>query len=123
MIKANELRIGNWVKVENDFERVDNILEDGAYCYLSKEAESVFQPYSFINPIPLTEEWLLKMGFDEIDIEENKNNVRVFHLNGIYCNTLYGVYYYTHLLKQIQYVHQLQNLYFALTGEELEVKL
>lgn len=123
-MKVTELRVCNciedWTDVKNGPIQRQIDLDDFAMMANYERSENHPLPFK---PIPLTEEWLLKMGFDEIDIEENKNNVRVFHLNGIYCNTLYGVYYYSHLLKQIKHVHQLQNLYFALTGEELEVKL
>ncbi len=75
-----------------------------------------------LNYIPLTEEWLAKLGFEKI---ENPNNTGTFlwTINEIgfiqsdkfYCASIDS-------LIEIQYVHQLQNLYFALTGEELTLK-
>lgn len=129
MIKASELRIGNWVygfkttwSIEaSDFRRVD---------YDNNEV-----PY---NPIPIAEEWLLKMGFVADKYNGSQGNTSSYmkkthdfigcykHINligedGLFyfqCNTK-GVY--TSGVK-IKYIHQLQNLYFALTGEELEIK-
>jgi hypothetical protein len=68
-----------------------------------------------INPIPITEEWLVRFGFEHEETEysnfQNKDGVRLFFHN--------GVWNYSSLNTVIKSVHQLQNLYFALTGEEL----
>jgi hypothetical protein len=72
-----------------------------------------------IFPIPLTEEWLLKFGFVKTPLTYDKDKL---------CISIRGVQYdkgrtyfnsWTILEHQPEYVHQLQNLYFALTGEEL----
>ena len=75
-------------------------------------------------PIPLTDEWLLKFGF-----EVNTPNLRWMHpvlLSEVYKTESGGLTLLqngTHLTNNpILYVHQLQNLYFALTGEELTIK-
>lgn len=67
-------------------------------------------------PIPLTEEWLFKFGFEKA-------------LNGWWDKTETwcwkdDIFYLGALswLAECKYVHQLQNLYFALTGEELKTK-
>ena len=80
----------------------------------------------YLQPIPLTEEWLLKFGFEklsnfeeqymeedyvwQIDVERSPS---LLLSNGIFHEDNYGV--------KLEYVHQLQNLYFALTGKELEL--
>jgi hypothetical protein len=74
-----------------------------------------------LKPIPLTEEWLLKFGFERrpwgliingLLFRDNiKNPCEVLTLeigNGF--------------RTEVKYVHQLQNLYFSLTGEELIIK-
>lgn len=68
--------------------------------------------------IPLTEELLINFGFIFSGIVQQKKYLRLIYEDGG------KLFYYCHpLLKiEIKYVHQLQNLYFALTGEELEVK-
>lgn len=70
--------------------------------------------------IPLTEEWLLKFGFSgalyyfksgfEFSLKKQSDGF-VMIIND-----------YEECWPEIQYVHQLQNLYFALTGEELTIK-
>ena len=73
-------------------------------------------------PIPLTEEWLVKFGFKiEGKTWGNTNYSKDF--SGIWLQDRGELYKCTisngnkHI--EIRYVHQLQNLYFALTGEEL----
>lgn len=72
------------------------------------------------SPIPITEEWLLKFGFE--------NYLTYWHLYhddicfDISRNFHFQIEEYNYPFK-LQYVHQLQNLYFSLTGEELKIKL
>ena len=110
-MKANELRIGNFIYNErNEIFKVNWITE-------MIESQS--------NAIPLTEEWLLKFGFtrhhDDYynDIIFIKNVVNNYEFEwGVYPITLNsGVQINNRTL--LKHVHQLQNLYFALTGEEL----
>ena len=121
MIQAQELRIGNLVecfsirevcvikehkiKVRHEISKGHFILE---WCPI-KSLE--------LNPIPLTEEWLSKFGFKKIGsfyrIKDSRFVEVLIHDDGIdVCN--HSIY-----LLHIKYVHQLQNLYFALTGEKL----
>jgi hypothetical protein len=122
-MKSTELRIGNLVYITDSSTQLffKEVTEINIYnlMYLSGECK---EPIEFeIEPIPLTEEWLLKMGFDKaingwfcskeyLWLRQNKLNNQWFAgVNGIGDIDC----------KRIDYVHCLQNLYFALTGEEL----
>ena len=66
--------------------------------------------------IPLTDEWLVKFGFEESEFVFSKNMYFIKGMQIWKCNDMFlcdknGIY--------IKHVHQLQNLYFALTGKEL----
>jgi hypothetical protein len=110
---SNELRIGNYLQ---DFG--GNVAQ---VIHLTKD-KTILE-----SPIPLTEEWLLKFGFIQ-----KKTKGRGFYLNDILLRLENDKYetiliaddpFCGHLVEQeIKYVHQLQNLYFALTGNELEIK-
>ena len=111
MLKNNELRIGNLVYPDMSYpESITVCVKD-------------FEDTSHLNPIPLTEEWLLRAGFEKLtSIEKGfKSNsytyVRGFsfivHLN----NGLLSINFWQGNEKK--FVHQLQNLFFSLTGEEL----
>ncbi len=127
MIKANELRIGNWVlvsvKTDNDEKleiRID--INDLRRIYEGSEL------YNF-EPILLTEEWLLKFGF-----KLKQNSLFTKKLEYIYNSIKYcddnkiWIYYNDdndagcNAIADLNYVHELQNLYFALTKQELPFK-
>ena len=109
MINANELRIGNWVKINGHEIKLAKEL----FCLLLMD--QVAAPY----PIQLTPEILEKCGF------EMHNDRGLWRLNNFYLHfyTLsdneYCFKYNDFRSSSIFYLHQLQNLYFALTGEEL----
>lgn len=117
-MKANELRIGNWVLRNN---KPVKIVADK---FLPIALETLGKDY--IKPIPLTEEWLVKFGFEE-DFEGISstwhNEVKSIRIEIIHdsngFHTIVGAF---STWVNIQYVHQLQNLYFALTNTELELK-
>lgn len=123
-MKAHELRIGNFVNL------FKGISDDGAE-YEVYELVS-FDIYKLdesncedVEPIPLTEEWLLKFGFKR-DGAEYKNGLWKIAVDypkkeiirfGLFSKKLD----WTRLNEtSFSYVHQLQNLYFALCGEELK---
>ena len=137
-MKANELRIGNWI--ENPFL---------SYCQVSgvdslertlRDEEDYKHDILDCKPIPLDEEWLLKMGFilvkrinrvnkkngytykfGEYFIVLNKYTLDDFH--SLWDEELHEPSQMgTCIHGKLTYVHQLQNLYFSLTGEELEIK-
>lgn len=111
-MKANELRIGNWVKWPGEKEPNEVQWQHGHWLGVFKGN------YSFPEPIPLTEEWLLKFGFKKIGNQFIIENGRITLTDDIKYGNQF-IYEFTSLV----YVHQLQNLYFALTGNELEIKL
>ena len=99
-MKANELRIGNYVKDPYD----------GVIKLVSVEKDA-----SMLRPIPLTEEWLLKFGFEIVGKKTlYKNHIAVIPIYKIKKRQMYSC-----KGARLDSVHRLQNLYFALTGEEL----
>ena len=122
MIKANEIRIGNWFDFYGRPMQVRPITINDIFYGKIYE------------PIPLTEEWLIKFGFEKLD----SSSCIVYHIghNEITHDWLFDLTwlkkpelinspnapFYKNGRHTIYYVHQLQNLYFALTGEELTIK-
>jgi hypothetical protein len=116
-MEARELRIGNLVKYKGDIHPVTSIDSTINWVYLNENIDCSL--YS-IEPVILTEEWILKFGFEYVDyagsycykdhlIDETHEGF-VFNL---FCSNDKDC------IVKIKYVHQLQNLYFTLTGEEL----
>ena len=123
MIPANQLRINNLVYYNNQHNEIGLVTEIKTslipkidYVGINNRIDIYYQT-KHINPIPLTEEWLLKFGFDN---KHNKDKFTIIlkgKLNYEKGRTYFNSW--TILEKQPDYVHELQNLYFALTGEEL----
>ena len=120
-MKSNEFRINNLLLKDNNIEKVAVINCDNTIRIFPKtEKENGLTygcyPLSFFNPITLTEEWLLKFGYKEKDLEDGKI-ITVIENNkciGFIINNLSS-------MVILKHVHQLQNLYFALTNNELEI--
>ena len=105
-MKARELRTTNLVyNLYNQVEMVRSIVDD--YSVLGLYA------------IPLTEEWLMKLGFENWDKNKwiDSNSVLTISKNG---DNFLCLFNQRHI--DIFHVHQLQNLYFGITGEDLIVK-
>jgi len=125
MIDAKSLRLGNFVLVENDYEEVVGINKYEITCRLDETSHGINQSIKDIKPIILTEKWLLRFGFSK----EIFNALYIGkEVNGKYF-TLYtedNINYYffyesdgVKMKRKVDYVHQLQNLYFFLTDKEL----
>lgn len=154
-MKAEELRIGNYVNIKDwqdeisffgEFDisqdQLDNLINKGDGYVIVKsigyDVELVaygcnidFYAYNEIEPIPLTKEWLLKLGFEKSDITGFdmcfiNNNINRYVIQKM-CDkwTLFIRIDNDNLelLLGFDHVHQLQNLYYALTKEELKLKL
>lgn len=109
MIKAQELRIGNYVQYEE--------LKNPSKVWIIDCTETSTSTKA--KPIPLTEEWLLKFGFIK-----SENILKFFLYNNFEVYIQDNVFWYdlTNDSIVIENVHQLQNLYFALTSYELTIK-
>jgi hypothetical protein len=118
-MKAQELRIGNLVNYGVNIVPIksihtESVLKDEVRIYveLNEKLQNYCLDITEIEPIPLTEERLLKFGVKD-------NRLGLFDVVKVSDDIGYHIYFIGRHLKEIQYVHQLQNLYFALTGEEL----
>ena len=154
MIKEQELRIGNHVIYKSiqmvmqnkngDWENYEEPHQLHTIQVNADHLKNMETNASHYQPIPLTEEWLLKFGFkesihnwfglkyfteceehvEEMKIEYNIVSNRLAIYDAIEETDMVNILSYPiYTAKKIQYVHQLQNLYFALTGEELTSKL
>ncbi len=118
MLKASELRIGNLVMFDKE-------LIDLGWINLKDLSNELPITNALYKPIQLTEEWLVKFGFETNNWTDNGHpiyygwNKSGFLLEGKLPNlSLDG----SNNELIIKHVHQLQNLYFSLTGKELTTK-
>ena len=123
-MNANELRINNWVGWNGP-----SHYENALVSAISKD-EIFFKCgdsglINEIEPILLTEKWLLRFGFEKIigkiDIyEKDRLRIWVGSRGQSLCYLIEEDTTSAHYIpNSIEYVHQIQNLYFALFGKEL----
>ena len=113
-LDSHEIRLGNTYKVE---------LGDGTYktdLINLADLENLLDDDldDFYQALEISEEWLVKVGFtsisdriyfyDDFGYEFGLINRAVLRIENNFIS-----------FNHIQYAHQLENLYFALTGEEL----
>ena len=115
MIHPHELRIGNWVYIQSS-KMVKQF--DGERTQTYKLHNVISEKARLFDPIPLTEDILLnRCGFYKYPA--------LFYKCKVCISIIHGKLYFKFKQEnvEIKYLHQLQNLYFALTGNELEINL
>lgn len=129
MIDPKELRIGNYVR---SLKNNSNLCFGGNLPFWEVTIDDMLHILN--NPknyesIPLTEDWLVKFGFEENPSHEHPHfdNWRRPEDTDFSLGNYNDEYWVVEFLDQtygcpeIKYVNQLQNLYFALTGQELTI--
>jgi hypothetical protein len=122
MVKPNEVRIGNWLLMEyldSKYVQVTAVSDKSGIVINRAPITS-----SILKGIPVTPEILLKAGFykqDENYYVHDESYIWIMLEDmtiGLFilpCENDADI--------SVKYVHQLQNFYFALTGEELKIEL
>lgn len=142
-MKSNELRINNLVNIgiSRDFKDIHGFIEsfNCEKAIVSYNNERHVFLLKYINPIPLTEEWhnkfgVTKNGFGSFEyvLKNNHNLYLTVLFTGDYVMIRQGKnksieddvisIWNKDVIKRNMYVHEWQNLFFTLTGEELEIK-
>lgn len=138
-MKVRGLRIGNYISgiyINGDCSEYDSYEEKEELCevvgidsvgfsesniWVAGLEKSGIENYDSFEPIPLTEQWLIDFGFEKNSITQGKFNKKEWQIflqpDGNHIFRIVGM-----SLCNCKYVHELQNLFFALTGKELEVK-
>lgn len=125
MIQPQELRLGNIVSISDTPCAVRAIHEDGQvqleYKYSSNgEVKTSLVIAKSFEGISITIDWLIRLGF-----KPNHEMPWLMENGALMCNT--GNCWIWHwsgmVIKDIKYIHELQNVMFALSGRELEIRL
>jgi len=138
-LKANELRIGNWIADRGgkqwQIDHWESMNKVSAKTPVSMcmgilmEGHPLTEYVDYLKPIPLTEDWLIRFGGKPL---KNGYWISITNLRGeLHFETFNHTdeivttiksQFSDLILDRIKYVHTFQNLYFALTGEELTDK-
>ena len=125
-MKASELRIGNWIQDidPGDCYQVDEIKKNG---FVAGPLGVFPAGMEFDYGITITEEWLLKFGFEKVCVSRQDDS---FAWEIVLNQKQIMLFYFPEMMikikhsfqdKKYPFVHQLQNLYYALTREELTI--
>lgn len=133
-MKAQELRIGNYLQDnEGELCRVEQLGDWGGNKDII-EASAINGPLINLplSLIPLTEKWLIRFGFEELkDKYRLQNSSTIYDIIFIKEEKVLALEDFlvagsnvitVGYLNHIRFIHQLQNFYFALTSEELQLK-
>lgn len=126
MIDVKQLRIGSIVANKHGFQfEVVGIFKDQILCDFKGNEGDVFEfKPSEVFGVPLSDEWLVdKFGFiPSMECKEQLVLDKIVFQR--YDDTQARIWWrgrYLGICQRLEYVHQLQNLYYALTGTELEL--
>lgn len=123
-MNAAELRIGNWV--QPDWQ--ENSIQVNAKMIV-EQFQSNLTDTCYLSPILLTDEWLEKFGFKKRGNEYilDTQHFKLFAQEDTTFNS--GCFFITRKMEispnqvdficNCRYVHRFQNIYYALSGEEL----
>ena len=126
-MKATEVRIGNWIYNEKrHFIKVSSVSNDSGIMCIAHIPENKCYP------IPLSRDIVQKCGFGEVGMYENvyhKDNIRIHFDKNCKDEETDSVLFIVYndddstFSKEVSSIHELQNLYFALYGKELECSI
>lgn len=127
MIDPKELRIGNLVQRPK---KLRNEVLDGGLIYyginviMLRDCEHYGKDWAF-EPIPLNEKWFFRFGFTKHHADFGDKIIMFKKSKSGWIWMLYPKELGSaeeNRSQPLKYVHQLQNLYYAITGKELKIK-
>lgn len=123
-MKPTELRIGNLVCYNGKVVKVEQITKHKiGYHTEPNETRMNYARLCEIEPIPITEELLLKNGFEQCDYMFKTLFFEMYEVENGWHLHIDNDKFETAIALTIKYLHQMQNAYYLVTGKELEIKI
>lgn len=132
---TNELRLGNYVGSNIGLAKIKSIEKDRVIITEPNDDRySLSRMIDEIKPISIDYERLIDLGFSDKDYKQGWIGIDVLNTDFVLAKpenesaSHKGFYRWVYeqagvyLLKKIQFVHELQNLVYELTGVELSIK-
>ena len=126
MIQSKELRLGNYVKdgIYGFPKYVCAIGNDWIYLDFNGNESDIWEcDEKDLEPITITDELLLKFGFEQCDYLFKTLLIEMYEVANGWNLHIDNEKFETVLSTTIKYVHQLQNAYYISTGEVLKIQL
>ena len=127
MISCYELRIGNYVLVDESFQRIAAINRTTASTLEAEENSETVSEHNLdnIEPVPLTDDIIKQCGFAFHDYFNFWQLITTGIRSEMNISTDYEVIDFMRkpILKKLTSLHQLQNIYYLLKGRELEFQV
>ena len=115
-LQVNELKFGNLVNhISFGDIFIYGVNKDCIQCDFDNS--TYYDDLEYYKPIPITEEWLIKFGFKRTSSNGSgfiSNKLRIE--KRIDTNNAFQVWWNSWYLVDVTEIHNLQNLYFSLTG-------
>lgn len=121
MIRTKDLRLGNIVNENMGFAmKVVSIFQDEVYLNFDEHEGDYFEEdFMKLNPVPITEELLAKIGA----VKKEDRDFKSYKIAGMEINLIDGKWIeYVHRIEVVG-LHTLQNIFYFTRGEELGIKL
>lgn len=120
-MKAEELRIGNLVLIDGETRQISGIIGELIYAHHT-DAHKVLNAPDSVFGIPITEDWLIKFGFENQSehLYRRVTNDFAFAFSITRVSNNSWAFPMFAIRRPIKFVHELQNLYFSICDEELK---
>lgn len=128
-LKAKELRIGNLILIDGEPCNIGYVVIEGLVMQEMK-ANLHFMYHCKFEAIPISEKWLKNLGFDCISKKRNWYDYNkefngfdfAINIEGKIAIGRNGNWQTLTFIKEIKYVHHLQNVFYDFTQIELIIK-
>lgn len=127
-MKNTELKIGNYVQHNDEIIKVEQITKRKiGYHRNGDKSRMHYLKYSEIKPIEITEDILIRLGFEETFDDTYPEILRYDKINVIKFDERLLVYIFNkcidcHFSDRIKYIHELQNAYYVVNNKELHLQ-
>ena len=125
MIQTKELLLGNYVKdgIYGFPMYVCALGDDWVYLDFNGNEGDIWEcDDKDLEPITITDELLLKFGFEQCDYLFKTHLIEMYEVANGWHLHIDNERFETVLSTTIKYVHQLQNAYYISTGEILKIQ-
>jgi len=123
-LSSKDFRIGNLIAYKSEIVEISSLHSDDTFRIKRGESTEGCFKISNAEPVQITREWLFRFGFEYTEINDSYQIDsdlgfsiwgRIRHGFNVSVNS-------DQIGVEAKHVHELQNMYFALTGEELKYK-